>query len=90
MSIKPFIELFKRRQLGAALAANALHKPFYKLSFLATLADAGLLQRLHAGPLTFDVSAQSRNVLFVQSRRVPFEAEWGRWWKRTATMGCWR
>ena len=54
MSIKPFIELFRRKQLGAALAANALHKPFYKLSFVAALADAGLLQRLCAGPLTFD------------------------------------
>lgn len=57
MSIKPFLELLERRQLGAALAANALHKPFYKLSFPAALADAGLLQRLHAGPLSFDALA---------------------------------
>ena len=57
MSLAPFIALFKRGQLGAALAAHALHRPFYKLSYLAALKSTGMMDRLCAGPLSFEVLA---------------------------------
>ena len=54
MSLKPFLELLRRKQLGTALAANALHKPFYKLSYLAALENAGLMDRLSGEPVPFE------------------------------------
>lgn len=54
MSLKPFLKLFKQKQLAAALAANALYKPFYKLSYLAALKNAGLMDRLSVEPVSFE------------------------------------
>lgn len=53
MSIKPFFYLFKHKQLRAAIAANALYKPFYKLGYLATLKNSGLMDLLSDGPIPF-------------------------------------
>jgi hypothetical protein len=36
------------------LAANALYKPFYKLSYLAALKNAGLMDRLSGEPVSFE------------------------------------
>ncbi|HEU5296576.1 MAG TPA: class I SAM-dependent methyltransferase [Burkholderiaceae bacterium] len=52
--LKPFLRLLKRRQLVAALAANALYKPFYKLSYLAALKSSGWMDRLAAGPVSLE------------------------------------
>jgi SAM-dependent methyltransferase len=57
MSIKPFLRLLKRNQLVPALAANALYKPFYKLSYLAALKNSGLMDRLSGGPVSLDTVA---------------------------------
>jgi SAM-dependent methyltransferase len=54
MSLKPFLRLLKRKQLVAVLAANALYKPFYKLSYLAALKSSGLMDRLARGPVPLE------------------------------------
>lgn len=46
--------MLKRKQLGPALAANALYKPFYKLSYLGALKSSGLMDRLSGKPAPFE------------------------------------
>lgn len=46
MLIRPFLTLFRQKQLGAMVASNALYKPFYTLSYLAALKTSGLMDML--------------------------------------------
>lgn len=46
MFLKPLFHLLRHKQLGAALAVNALYKPFYTLSYLAALKNSGLMNQL--------------------------------------------
>jgi 4-hydroxy-2,2'-bipyrrole-5-carbaldehyde O-methyltransferase len=54
MSFKPFFRLLRGGRLTALLGVGAELKSFYKLAYLAAAGEAGLLNRLAAGPVTFD------------------------------------
>jgi SAM-dependent methyltransferase len=54
MSFKPFFRLLRDGRLGALLGVGSELKSFYKLTYLAAAGEAGLLNRLAAGPVTFD------------------------------------
>ncbi len=58
MSLKPFFRLWRNGRLSALLTVGSQLKPFYKLTWIAAAADAGLLKRLSAGPATFDSLAE--------------------------------
>jgi len=53
MLLRPLFRVFAAGQLLPALAANALYKSFYKVSYLAALENAGLMSRLRRAPVTF-------------------------------------
>lgn len=70
MLLKPFLGLMRDGQLRALSGVGADLKSFYRLTFLAAAGEAGLLQKLAAGPATFDalaefcgVSGQGRDAL---------------------------
>ncbi|WYX17970.1 hypothetical protein WJ973_16790 [Achromobacter xylosoxidans] len=48
---RPLLQMLRNKQLLPALAANALYRPFYRLSFLAALSASGLMARLADGPI---------------------------------------
>lgn len=54
MSLTSILKLIRKRQLLPALKINALHKPFYQLSYLTGAKNCGLLDALSKNPLTFD------------------------------------
>ena len=54
MSFKPFFRLLRDGRLAPLLGVGASLKSFYKLTFLAAAAEAGLLRRLANGPATLD------------------------------------
>lgn len=54
MSIKAFFSLLRNGRLTALLGVGAELKSFYKLTYLAAAGEAGLLNRLATGPVTFD------------------------------------
>ena len=54
MSFKPFFRLLRDGRLTALLGVGASLKSFYKLTYLAAAAEAGLLGRLATGPTTLD------------------------------------
>lgn len=57
MSFKPFLNLAGEGRLTPLLSVGAALKPFYKLTFLSAAGEAGLLERLSAGPVAFDALA---------------------------------
>jgi 4-hydroxy-2,2'-bipyrrole-5-carbaldehyde O-methyltransferase len=57
MSFRPFFRLLRNGQLTALTSVGSNLKPFYKLTYLAAAADAGLLARLASAPATFDALA---------------------------------
>lgn len=58
MSIKPLFRLQHDGRLTPLLAIGAGLRPFYKLTWLAAAGETGLLNRLAAGPVTFDSLAE--------------------------------
>ncbi len=54
ISITPFLTLLKEGKLRTAIRANALYRPFYKLSYLAALKNCGVMDRLSSGPAPFN------------------------------------
>jgi 4-hydroxy-2,2'-bipyrrole-5-carbaldehyde O-methyltransferase len=58
MSFKPFFSLLREGRLGALMGVGAGLKSFYKLTYVAAAGEAGLLNRLAAGPATFDALAE--------------------------------
>jgi len=54
MSFKPFFRLWRDGLLATLVGATADLKSFYRLSYLAAAGEAGLLNRLAAGPATLD------------------------------------
>ena len=58
MFLKPLLRLLRDRQFTALQGVAAQLKPFYRLTFLAAAAEAGLLARLAAGPATLDSLAE--------------------------------
>ncbi|HLY43713.1 MAG TPA: class I SAM-dependent methyltransferase [Terracidiphilus sp.] len=58
MLLKPFFRLSREGQLGALLSVGVQLKPFYKVTYLAAAGEAGLLNRLAAGPATLDSLAE--------------------------------
>jgi SAM-dependent methyltransferase len=54
MSLKPFFRLLRDGRLTALMGVNSDLKSFYRLTYLAAAAEAGLLSRLANGPVTFD------------------------------------
>jgi 4-hydroxy-2,2'-bipyrrole-5-carbaldehyde O-methyltransferase len=54
MALKPFFRLLRDGRLTALLGVGSGLKSFYKLTYLAAAGEAGLLNRLAAGPATFD------------------------------------
>ena len=59
MSLKPFFRLLRAGQLAALLGVARELKSFYKLTYLAALAETGLLNRLANAPATLDSLAES-------------------------------
>jgi 4-hydroxy-2,2'-bipyrrole-5-carbaldehyde O-methyltransferase len=59
MSLEPFFSLAGAGQLTPLLSVGAALKPFYKLTFLAAAGETGLLGRLSAGPVGFEVLAET-------------------------------
>lgn len=57
-SLKPFVSLLRGGRLTPLLSIGAQLKPFYKLTYLAAAAEAGLLHRLAASPATFNALAE--------------------------------
>lgn len=58
MLLKPFLGLMRDGQLRALSGVGADLKSFYRITFLAAAGEAGLLQRLGAGPATLDALAE--------------------------------
>ncbi len=58
MPLKPFIRLIREGRLTALLGASADLKSFYRLTYLAAAAEAGLLSRLSSGPAKFYALAE--------------------------------
>jgi len=58
MPLKPFIRLIREGRLTALLGSSADLKSFYRLTYLAAAAEAGLLSRLSSGPAKFDALAE--------------------------------
>ena len=59
MFLKPFFRLLRDGRLAALQGVGAQLKPFYKLTYLAAAGEAGLLNRLAAGPATLNSLAES-------------------------------
>ena len=59
MFLKPFIRTLRDGRLTALLGVGAELKSFYKLTYLAAAAEAGLLKQLAAGPATLKSLAES-------------------------------
>jgi hypothetical protein len=53
MFFKPFLHLMRDGRLNALRGVGAELKSFYKLTYLAAAGEAGLLNRLAAGPVPF-------------------------------------
>ncbi len=62
MPLKPFLRLWRDGQLSALLGVTGELKSFYKLTYLAAAGEAGLLNRLASGPVTFDSLAEFYSV----------------------------
>lgn len=58
MLLKPFLRLLRDGRLNPLLGVGAELKSFYKLTYLAAAGESGLLNRLAAGPATFDSLAE--------------------------------
>ena len=58
MALKPFFRLYRERRLNALLRVGSDLKSFYRLTYLAAIGEAGLLDRLAPGPATFDSIAE--------------------------------
>lgn len=58
MFLKPFFRLWRDGQLPALLGVSADLKSFYRLTYLAAAAEAGLFDRLATGPATLDSLAE--------------------------------
>ena len=54
MSLKPFFRLLSEGRLIALLGVGSKLKSFYTLTYVAAAGESGLLNRLAAGPVTFD------------------------------------
>lgn len=52
--LRPLLRLWRDGRLTALLGVGAALKPFYRLTYLAAAGEAGLLERLAAGPVPFD------------------------------------
>lgn len=59
MAFRPLFRLLRDGRLAALLGVGNQLKSFYKLTFLAAAAEAGLLHRLASGPASFDSLAQT-------------------------------
>ncbi|MGC2638376.1 MAG: hypothetical protein WA294_14425, partial [Acidobacteriaceae bacterium] len=58
MLVKPFLCLLRDGKLRALQGVGADLKSFYRLTYLAAAAEAGLLQRLAVGPATLAALAE--------------------------------
>jgi len=58
MSLRPFFRLLRDGRLAPLLGVGAQLKSFYKLTWLSAAGEAGLLNRLAAGPVPFDSLAE--------------------------------
>src|SRR5215472_2204246 len=58
MSLKPFFRLLRDGRLTPLLGVGAGLKSFYKLTYIASAAEAGLLNRIASGTATFDSLAE--------------------------------
>lgn len=58
MSLKPFFRLIRNGQLSALFGVGSELKSFYRLTYLAAAAEAGLFYRLASGPATLDALAE--------------------------------
>ena len=58
MSFEPFLRLLRDGRLVPLLGVGADLKAFYRLTYLAAAGEAGLLERLAAGPATLDSLAE--------------------------------
>ncbi len=58
MLLKPFFRLVRDGRLGALAGVGGGLRHFYKLTWLAAAGEAGLLDRLAAGPVPFDSLAE--------------------------------
>ncbi len=54
MSFKPYLQLYRSRQLFALTAIAALLKPFYRIAFLAGARESGLLEILSGKPMRLE------------------------------------
>jgi 4-hydroxy-2,2'-bipyrrole-5-carbaldehyde O-methyltransferase len=54
MSFKPYLQLYRSRQLFALTAIAALLKPFYRIAFLVGARESGLLAILSSKPMPLD------------------------------------
>jgi SAM-dependent methyltransferase len=59
MFLKPFFRLLRDGRLTALQGVATALKPFYTLTYIAAAGEAGLLNRLAAGPATLDSLAES-------------------------------
>jgi SAM-dependent methyltransferase len=58
MLLKPFFGILRDGRLTALAGVGSELKSFYKITYLAAAGEAGLLQRLAAGPATLDALAE--------------------------------
>jgi 4-hydroxy-2,2'-bipyrrole-5-carbaldehyde O-methyltransferase len=58
MILSPFVRLWREGRLAALLGVGAELKSFYRLTYLGAAEEAGLLERLAAGPATLDSLAE--------------------------------
>lgn len=50
MILTPLLSMLRQGQLFPALAAKAMYKPFYRLTFLAALKESGMMAQMAHGP----------------------------------------
>lgn len=58
MLLRPFLRLLREGRLNALMGVGAELKSFYSLTYLVAAGEAGLLNRLAAGPATLDSLAE--------------------------------
>ena len=59
MPIRPFLKLLRNNQLSAAIGLKALLKPYYRVSYLVSARDSGLLDLLSEDPVRFEALAET-------------------------------
>jgi len=58
MLLKPFLRLLRQGRLKTLITVGAGLKPFYQLTWLAAAGEAGILNRLAAGPAPLDAFSE--------------------------------